>query len=191
MPAGDWASYYWPGTTVLRNKLGIHDRDELRIQEHAFVSTRQADLELGTAAIAATYDEQHLRNIHRHLFQDVYDWAGEFRTVPLAKPPLSVFADPNRIIDCLNHAAAINDTIQWAALPADEFADAMASIYAWANQAHPFREATAEPPRSGWPRSPRSHHGNWTTSASTPTSGTKPRRCPDRTAGSSYPIPAP
>jgi cell filamentation protein len=31
------------------------------------------------------FDLRHLRAIHRHLFQDVYDWAGEIRTVEIAK----------------------------------------------------------------------------------------------------------
>lgn len=34
---------------------------------------------------AAPYDLPHLRAIHRHLFQDVYDWAGELRTVEISK----------------------------------------------------------------------------------------------------------
>jgi cell filamentation protein len=31
------------------------------------------------------FDLRHLRAIHRHLFQDVYDWAGKLRTVEIAK----------------------------------------------------------------------------------------------------------
>jgi cell filamentation protein len=139
MPAGDWASYFWPGTTVLRNKLGLHDRDDLRIQEHAFVSTRQADLEVGTVVVPATYDAVHLRAIHHHLFQDVYDWAGEYRTVPLAKD-ISEFAPTNRISSYLDGAAAMVDNTSWPSVPADEFARTMAKVCAWANHAHPFRE---------------------------------------------------
>ncbi|MEM7492313.1 MAG: Fic family protein [Pseudomonadota bacterium] len=32
------------------------------------------------------FDAKHLKAIHKHIFQDVYEWAGEFRTVPLALP---------------------------------------------------------------------------------------------------------
>jgi len=35
--------------------------------------------------VAGGYDLAHLQRIHRHLFGDVYDWAGEIRTVALAK----------------------------------------------------------------------------------------------------------
>jgi len=139
MPPGDWTSYFWPGTKVLSNRLGLHDPDELQTQEYQFGAARQAELELGTAVIAPTYDAAHLRAIHRHLFQDVYDWAGEYRTVPLAKG-ISEFAPANRISSYLDGAAAMVDNTSWPQLPAAEFADVMAKVYAWANHAHPFRE---------------------------------------------------
>lgn len=139
MPAGNWASYFWPNTTVLNNKLGIRNRDDLQTQEYQFVAARQAEIELGRVAIAPTYDATHLRTIHRHLFQDLYDWAGEYRTVPLAKG-ISEFAPANRISSYLDGAAAIVDNTSWPRLPADEFAGTMAKVYAWANHAHPFRE---------------------------------------------------
>jgi len=139
MPAENWASYFWPNTTVLNNKLGIRNRDDLQTQEYQFVAARQAEIELGRVAIAPTYDATHLRTIHRHLFQDLYDWAGEYRTVPLAKG-ISEFAPANRISSYLDGAAAIVDNTSWPRLPADEFAGTMAKVYAWANHAHPFRE---------------------------------------------------
>lgn len=39
--------------------------------------------------MAGGYDLAHLQRIHRHLFGDVYDWAGEIRTVALAKSDIS------------------------------------------------------------------------------------------------------
>lgn len=136
---GELASYFWPNTTVLNNKLGIRNRDDLQTQEYQFVAARQAEIELGRVAIAPTYDATHLRTIHRHLFQDLYDWAGEYHTVPLAKG-ISEFAPANRISSYLDGAAAIVDNTSWPRLPADEFAGTMAKVYAWANHAHPFRE---------------------------------------------------
>jgi len=139
MPPGDWTSYFWPGTTVLRNKLGIHDPDELHTEEYLYASARQIDLELRVVIIPATYDADHLRNVHRHLFQDVYDWAGEHRTVSLAKNT-SEFAPTNRIASYLDAAASIADDMSWQSMTADQFAKAMAKVYAWVNHAHPFRE---------------------------------------------------
>ncbi len=69
----------------------------------------------------------------------MYDWAGEHRTVPLAKD-ISEFAPTNRISSYLDGAAAMVDNTSWPSVPSDEFARTMAKVYAWANHAHPFRE---------------------------------------------------
>jgi cell filamentation protein len=42
-------------------------------------------LNSGQVQIPHTFDAAHVKAIHAHLFQDVYDWAGEFRTVDMAK----------------------------------------------------------------------------------------------------------
>lgn len=65
---------------ILRNRLGIRDAKELDYQERFFVSNRAAQ-----GVPNGDFDFAHLRSIHRHLFQDVYDWAGEVRTVEISK----------------------------------------------------------------------------------------------------------
>ncbi len=72
--------YVWPGTAVLRNKLGISDEDELDYRERELVSMRRRE-----GIPAGRFDLKHLRAIHRQLFQDVYDWAGELRTVEISR----------------------------------------------------------------------------------------------------------
>lgn len=72
--------YVYAGTIVLKNKFGLTDLDELNSIERRLVRVR---LEEGVPRGA--FDLTHLRAIHRHLFQDVYDWAGELRTVEIAK----------------------------------------------------------------------------------------------------------
>ena len=72
--------YCYPGTTVLKNKLGL---------------TKQADLDEFEAEISLQRSAEplpegklsysHYRAIHRHLFQDVYVWAGKPRTVRISK----------------------------------------------------------------------------------------------------------
>jgi cell filamentation protein len=66
--------YCYPGTTVLKNKLNLTDADEL-VAFEAEVSDVRADEELP----AGDLDYAHFKAIHHHLFQDVYDWAGEAR----------------------------------------------------------------------------------------------------------------
>jgi cell filamentation protein len=72
--------YLIPGTKVLRNRLGISDARRFDRIERRLVADRIAE-----GAPIGTFDLTHLRAIHRHLFQDVYDWAGELRTVEINK----------------------------------------------------------------------------------------------------------
>ena len=72
--------YVYPGTKTLRNRLGLTDAADLDRIERLFTTDR-ATQPLPRGA----FDLKHLRAIHRHLFQDVYDWAGELRTVEISK----------------------------------------------------------------------------------------------------------
>jgi cell filamentation protein len=73
-------SYTYAGSSVLRNRLGITDGARLDYVERELVTQRAAE-----GIPAGRFDLVHLRAIHRHLFQNVYDWAGEIRTVEIAK----------------------------------------------------------------------------------------------------------
>jgi cell filamentation protein len=66
-------------TTTLRNKLGITDPQQLATTEADFTAFRVA--ELRTAPVRGGFDSAHLQEIHHHVYQDVYDWAGELRRV--------------------------------------------------------------------------------------------------------------
>ncbi len=71
---------YPPDFDVLRNKFGIRDADELDFVEREFVARRTMG-----AIPSGKFDLAHLKAIHRHLFQDIYDWAGQIRTVEISK----------------------------------------------------------------------------------------------------------
>jgi len=75
-----WADYLVPGSDVLRNKLRITDADELRTVEEALAAARA--LHLRQHPMPPRFDFGHFRAIHRCMFQDVYDWAGQPRTAP-------------------------------------------------------------------------------------------------------------
>ena len=72
--------YVYPGTSILRNRLGITDPEFLDKQERSLVVLR-----VRRGVPRGNFDLTHLRAIHRHLFQDIYDWAGELRTVEISK----------------------------------------------------------------------------------------------------------
>jgi cell filamentation protein len=83
--------YCWPGTDILRNRLEIRDQSGLDEAENGLVNVRAiAGLPNGRFSLT------HYCACHRWLFGDVYDWAGQYRRVRLAKGE-SVFCFPEHI----------------------------------------------------------------------------------------------
>ena len=76
-------SYTYPDSDVLKNKAGLHAQSALDAFEADTTAIRL--LELSEFPIPGKFDLPHLQAIHRHLFQDVYDWAGQLRTVDISK----------------------------------------------------------------------------------------------------------
>jgi cell filamentation protein len=75
--------YTYPGTDVLRNIPDIHDSQRLAAFEANATTARLAELD--AAPLKGRFDVAHLKAIHKFIFQDVYSWAGEFRTVNVSK----------------------------------------------------------------------------------------------------------
>jgi cell filamentation protein len=88
------------GTTTPKNKLGITDREQLATVEADLATFRLAELRI--APIRGGFDSVHLQNIHRHVYQDLYDWAGELRRVDAGNRPASEVATSlNAVFDRL------------------------------------------------------------------------------------------
>ncbi|MCL2463926.1 MAG: SDR family NAD(P)-dependent oxidoreductase, partial [Micrococcales bacterium] len=95
-----WRAHLYPetidptsGEGVLHNLFGEHDPNVLHQLGYDVVRDRQREIRLGLVEIPHTFDAADLTAIHRHLFQDVYVWAGRFRTVNLFKGTPRGFAD--------------------------------------------------------------------------------------------------
>jgi cell filamentation protein len=131
--AGD--PYVYPGTSILRNKLDITDPAFLDKQERALVALRiRRNIPRGS------FDLPHLRAIHRHLFQDVYDWAGELRTVEISKGRQQFqFRQYIRTGMADVHRRLVR-SLFLSGLEAAEFAAQAAVIVGDINYVHPFRE---------------------------------------------------
>ncbi|MCL2467440.1 MAG: Fic family protein [Micrococcales bacterium] len=80
-PIRTWDDYYVPGTTVLRNLYGYTDQATLTAREEYDTAVRLA--ELAARPIKGRFDYAHMKAIHRHIFQDVYPWAGKERVGPV------------------------------------------------------------------------------------------------------------
>jgi cell filamentation protein len=127
--------YCYPGTTVLINKVGLRDQNEL----DAFES--EISLQRSTEALPnGTLNYAHYRAIHRHLFQDVYKWAGKVRTVRISKGG-SMFCYPESIDREMNKLfGALAGAKHFKGLEPRAFAEKAAHHLAELNAIHPFRE---------------------------------------------------
>ncbi len=75
--------YLYPGTSVLRNRRDIRDYQVLDVYEAD--STQRRLIELAIQPNKCKFDSAHIQSTHRYIFQDVYDWTGQFRTVNISK----------------------------------------------------------------------------------------------------------
>jgi cell filamentation protein len=132
--AGD-DPYCYPGTSVLRNELGLHDRAALDAFEADAVRQRgEEPLPRGRLGVT------HYRAVRHHLFQDVYPWAGRFRSVRIAKDG-SMFCYPEHIPAQMALAfAALRRRRFLRGLGKDDFVAGTAEFLATLNAIHPFRE---------------------------------------------------
>ena len=128
---------------TLRNKLGIEDYDELKNAEKdiGFVKLINiGDVKTGN------FDKQYLQNIHKHIFEDIFEWAGDFRTVPLTKievviPGLSlIYAAPKDISKQLDGVLDQLNNIEWKDKSIDEIVPAFLKQIVKIWKIHPFRD---------------------------------------------------
>ena len=77
----EWDSYFFPPphNDVMRNIPGIDNAIALSLFEYNSTAFFAKKLKRDPGLIAHTYDAEHLKAIHGYLFQEVYDWAGEYR----------------------------------------------------------------------------------------------------------------
>lgn len=128
--------YTYPGTETLRNRLGIKDDKTLTEAERRLTLARGA--EAARLTFPATADGY--RALHKHLFQDLYDWAGQDRTVNIAKGGSSFAAVPYLARELDKRFADMGKQGNFRSLPRDEFFDRLGDHINEINAIHPFRE---------------------------------------------------
>lgn len=137
------AQYCYPGTDVLINKLGVTDEVALETAEIELTQARVEQYEPDFDDISLSA----LKGIHFHLFQDIYDWAGQFRTVDISKGNTR-FANASRIepeADKLFQQLAQESYL--INLPRDQFVARFAHYYCELNVIHPFRDGNGRAQR--------------------------------------------
>ena len=136
--------YCYAGSDVLKNRLGIADKDRLLRAETDLATLRL--LELQIHPVKGRFDFGNLKSIHRHIFQDLYDWAGETRTVNIGKGYLFCLS---QYID--GFAESIFATFAKDCFAAKDshgkFVKTLAKYYGDMNALHPFREGNGRSQR--------------------------------------------
>jgi len=127
--------YCYPGTAVLKNKLDLRVQAELDAFEAEITAQRASE-----PLPEGKFDYDHYRAIHRHLFQDVYPWAGQIRKIRIAKSG-NWFCFPENIDNQMSALFAwLAKEKHLAGLSAADFAKKAAHLLAELNAIHPFRE---------------------------------------------------
>ncbi len=135
--------YLIENSTVLKNLLGITDEKELDL----------AEAELSRANMMLLYENGFddfssggFCYIHKFLFGDVYEWAGEFRKINIQKREILLagrsvwYSNVTEIGRDLDNAFSKINEIDWAALSKENFAKQIARLFPKLWQVHPFRE---------------------------------------------------
>lgn len=126
----------YPGTHVLRNKADIEDQNQLDEFEQLMFDSRANE-----ALPDGELDFTHYLALHRHFFQDVYDWAGEIRAIRTGKGD-NWFCYPEYIES--EAEKLFGELAARGYLAGAENKDALAQQAAWflgeLNAIHPFRE---------------------------------------------------
>lgn len=110
----DAEDFLFPGIGTLSNKLGITAPDALARAATEAASRRLTELQ--ASPIRGGFDSSHLQEIHRYLYQDVFDWAGELRRIEKGSAPACSLEDSlNRAFDRLSRENLLKglDADEW------------------------------------------------------------------------------
>ena len=136
--------YCYENSNVLRNKLCIKNPEKLQEAERKITVIKTAGLE--KCPVKGSLDYEHLKKIHKAIFQDIYEWAGKERTVDIAKSNLfcrAMFLN-NMASDIFRKYAEENYLL---GCTKKEICERLAFYLGEINALHPFREGNGRSQR--------------------------------------------
>ncbi len=135
----------YEGTTTLINKKGI--RDEKVLRDNETFSTTYIAAELILHPLKPNFSFDDYREIHKQLFEEFYEWAGEPRKIGISKAA-TTFAAPEKIPEL---GKAIFTRLQrmnyFKDLTRADFIRETADLYHTLNMLHPFRDGNGRTQR--------------------------------------------
>jgi len=136
--------YTYKDSDTLKNKLNIKDEIKLKKYETEMVAFKLSTLR--DKNIRRTYDEKHLKAIHKHLFCDVYDFAGEYRRENITKENFR-FSEYYYIEENIGKILSKINVKDLKKLSFDELIVFISQIMTDLNVLHPFREGNGRATR--------------------------------------------
>ncbi|MBU3059536.1 Fic/DOC family protein [Pseudomonas indica] len=128
--------YCYPETSVLRNRLGLMNEDALNEAERALSEVAASEIEFDLPP----YDLAYLQRIHRKLFGDVYEWAGEIRSVDISKGGTHFCTVARLEAEATKIFSRMSEANWFESVGRSELVVSVAGVYGDLNMIHPFRD---------------------------------------------------
>lgn len=135
----------YEGTTCLINRFGIKDDKQLSLIESQITFAKGSELE--RQPIKGNLDFEHYKAIHKYLFDEIYEWAGQIRSVDMSKKG-TYFAKVNEIEKLADACfAKLKNENYFKNQDFNVFIDNIVDFYCVTNMLHPFREGNGRTQR--------------------------------------------
>ncbi|MCU6664943.1 putative adenosine monophosphate-protein transferase fic [compost metagenome] len=127
--------YLYSGLNVMRNRLGIRQAERLAQAAYELTALRAATLNLGPPSRGLP----HLCALHQHLYQDIFDWAGDIREIDIYQGDTRFchFAYIEKEGNALMQD--LEDEGYLVGLAKEAFINRLSHYYCEINVLHPFR----------------------------------------------------
>lgn len=136
--------YLYDDVNVLKNLLNIKNEEQLEKAEADITYIKLLDID--DNVMSKVFDYTHLKNIHKYIFGDIYEWAGKERCINIVKGERVLGGDTIRYSEHNNITKEVENVIhqlnsvKWSELSIDETSEKFSKLIAKLWQIHPFRE---------------------------------------------------
>ena len=128
---------------TLKNLLGITDYKELKKAEKDIGFIRLTNID---TTFSNKFNKELFQAIHKHIFVDIFSWAGEFRKVPIYKeevviPGLSLeYCNYKKIPQELDKCFDEFNSVNWTSMDLDSKIQTFTELLSRLWRIHPFRD---------------------------------------------------
>jgi len=150
-------NFTYPGSYVLKNKAGI--RDDAAFERWLDKRTILRNIQINEMGVPDKFDSDYLKEIHRTIFQDAFEWAGHTREAKFrfndgtiasmrkanSNVPFAAGDSIQKGLKAFDNVLRERDNLQ--GLSRQQFVEQAAGIFAFINHVHPFREGNGRTQR--------------------------------------------